>query len=502
MITNLSNGTRSDNEVENLLKVIQCGGNMNAEYTISGKKKIYFRQWVVWLNFVLVQILLGMAYGYSAIALQQLKPHENNETDNMMFEDGQIFGKPQLIVDSIDSQSWIASSMLLFMTPGCWILVACSNKLGRKSILLMSVFGFTVSWMIIAFAKDAYQIIVGRSLSGVSMGILTGLNYMYLGECAIPKLRSTFYALFAFPFSLGMGLCHVIGTWYHWRTTALFCGGLGTITLFSNYHLPESPVWLIHKRRFKSALESWLFLRGDADLDEFESLFPKADKIAGSYKVNEFGLKKFHTSSFWKPLGIIIVVFTTSQMSGMNAVAFYCTPMLSEITDSENAYVPTLILDTIRLGGSIILSFSIKVFSTRALMIFSGLFCSLFLFLLALSIHLNIWTPWLQFIVLFGYELSLVMGLAPLPWTFCSELFSVNHKEVGVSVVTNYFCLLGFTVVKVNPYFFSFFEPWRTFLIYALFTFTGTSILYFILPNTKDKSLKEIELLFSSNSKS
>lgn len=460
---------------------------------------MYKRQWLTTINFILAVMLIGMAHGHSAILHQQFQNSTVNVTQNVRIENGEIFKQPIIIVDSIDLQSWIASSMVLFMCPGCWILAAFSKKIGRKPILLFAVVLFLISWLIITFAHNAYHVIIGRSLSGLCMGILAGLSSVYQGEISIPKLRSTLNAVLAVSFSVGIELCHFVGTWFHWRTTAFFCCCITIITLVMNCRMPESPIWLLNKNKLPEAIHSWVFLRGIRDLDELKSMhITKSNKVLENV-YSEKRKNKFYETSFLKPLCILLALFTVTQMSGMGAVTFYCIQMITDISGPNYAYIPTLILDTFRLIAAIVLTVISSRYSTRTLTLCSAFSCSIFLICLSMSILFKFWNPWLALTFLFAFEAAVVMGLGPLPWTFCSEFFSVSHKDIGIGIVTSYNYLLFFMVVKMNPYLFILIKPWGTFLIYGCFTFISSIGLYFILPNTKNKSLKEIELMFSND---
>lgn len=460
---------------------------------------MYLRQWVTTINFVLVVFSIGMAQGHTAVLLQQLHPANVNITRTLRIEEGEIFGAPVITVTSMDFQSWIASSLVLFMCPGCWILAACSRRMGRKQILITAVAVMFASWLILVFSDNAYHILIGRSMSGLCMGILAGLTSVYQGECSIPKLRPILNAACAIAFSSGIGLCHAIGTWFHWRTTAFFCSLISLITLFMNYNMPESPVWLLNKHKLHEAIYSWTYLRGIRDLDELKSMYVEKS-FKSSEKIESIKTGKKHCKrGFLKPLVIIVTLFAVSQLSGMGAVTFYCIQMITDISGPESAHIPMLILDSFRVLFAIVLVISSKRYSTRALTLFSAFNCSISLFVLSISILYKIWAPWLPLLTLFVFEAAVIMGLGPLPWTFCSELFSSSHKEVGIGITTSFNYILFFLVVKLNPFLFVFLQPWGTFFFYGICTFIGAISLYFMLPNTKNKSLKEIELMFSSD---
>ncbi|XP_014206352.1 facilitated trehalose transporter Tret1-like [Copidosoma floridanum] len=462
---------------------------------------IYLRQGLTSLSFISVSVLIGLAYGHSAVLLDQLNPLAHNGTQLTRIENGIIFGKADITIDALETQSWIASVMVLFMCPGGWVVAIGSKKVGRKTILCASVALFTAAWILIAFANDVYHIIIGRSMSGLCIGVQAGLMAVYQGECSLPKFRTTLNVALATFFCIGMEVSHALGIWLHWRTIALLSSQFGLITLFLNYKIPESPIWLLNNNRMRKAIDAWMFFRGDGEFEELRSMYNgKPITICEDKGQDTKGKNTFCTQSFLKPLRIVAIIFTVTEVSGMGAVTFYCIQIFSDILGPKNAYIPTLILDSIRLFFAIMLSICSRRFSSRALILFSAFSCSTCLILLCVSLFFEIGTPWSALILLLSFESSVIMGLGPLPWTFCGELFPVASKEMGLGIVASYNYALCFIVVKMNPQLLVLLKPWGTFLLYGILTFVGSIILYFVVPNTKGKSLKEIELMFSSHS--
>lgn len=450
---------------------------------------MYQRQWLTALNFLFGLFLLGMAHGHSTIIIDQLKSNNNS----LGIE---LFVRPRIIVDDANFRYWIVSVMILCMSPSSWVLAIFNRLLGRKKILSISVFIFFIAWITIAFAENATHILVGRALIGFSAGIFTGLAAVYQGECSIPKLRTTMNSIQAVALAVGIEVCHALSIWYHWRTIAFVASIVAVIALFLILNMPESPIWLLEKNEFQRAIHSWTVLRGIRDLEELKSM--RERKLSnGAHSEKRSIARKYWTAIFWKPFGIMIVYFTVLQLSGMGAVMNYCTQVIKTIARPEHVHVATLILDTCRLLASVSLSVVTKRYSSRILTLYSALGTGAFLILLSASVYFEIWSPWSSLFCLFAYQIA-VLGIMTLPWAFCGELFSASHKESAMGCVTSFNYLLFFVVVNRNPYLMESLESWGTFLLYGSLTLVGAIVLYFILPDTRNKTLKEIELMFSS----
>lgn len=486
----------ADPRTEEFFKLIKNASDVQGPENYS-ESKIYRKQWLTSINFLLPYIIVGMAHGYSTILINGLETPVSNSSYSMKIENGEVFGKTNIIVESSSERTWIVSIMLLANCPGCLFLTIFGKVCGRKTVLISSIGLFLTSWVLLMFSESSRHIFISRILAGFSSGILTGLLAVYQGECTIPKLRPTLNAAHSVCFNFGVELSHAAGTWFHWRTVAFLAAVISASSLCSNCFVPESPVWLVRKRKLRKAIESWTCLRGTRDLDELKFMY--VDILNQSSRRKSEKSQFFSailSPGFYKPLGVMFAVFTVSQMSGLGAVLHYCLQIITEITGPDRAYVPTLILDTFRLAVSIGLSILTRRYSLRTLTLFSAFSTSFFLILLSLVIYLGLWMPWFPLMVLFSYEVVLVMGLSSLPWAFCSEIFSGSFKEIGVSLSSSFNYFLFFIVLTKNPDLISSLHQWGTFLFYGIFTLIGSIICCFILPYTKNKTLQEIELMF------
>ncbi|KAL7303162.1 hypothetical protein TKK_0004367 [Trichogramma kaykai] len=478
---------------------------------IKDGKKVFLRQSLTCLSLCSNILACALCFGLSTIMDKQMTPlslaESSNDTgsDSWKIDRGELFDQPEIVVESLELRSWIISSLVFFMCPGGWIMVACTSCLGRRPLILISDCVFVAAWLCVTFAETPYQLLVGRCALGLCMGVLLGLCTVYQGEISAPELRAMHNVVQSVFFSIGMAICHTLDLWIHWRTNSALATFFALFSLAANCYLPESPVWLVQRDRPLDAEQSWMFLRGELRFAEFQSMLDarrlaKSDSGSGSAAF-ESKCRRYRelvaSRNFWKPLSIILLLFTVAQTSGVGSVTFYCMQMVSEIAGEDKAYVGTLALDALRLFSSLALTYLSGRHSTRRLTLASSFASAGFLCALAGAILSGVSGPWLPLVLLFCYEVAISIGLLPLAWTYCSELFSPATKELSIGIVTSYNYLVLSIVVKTSPYFFAWLGPAGTFLFYGLTTLVGACSLYCILPNTSNKSLIEIETMFT-----
>lgn len=482
--------------------------------------KFYRRQIQSALVPILATVVTGMTMGYSAILLPQLKVVSFNGTRagerESYVTNTTVSRDLGIIVTSIDEESWIAASAALTMAPGCWIASILMDKLGRKTSILVTSPVVLFGWLAIALAQNFLYIIAGRLLCGFGAGLFGATSPVYIAETTHPRLRGLLIAALSFAVAIGILLVHALGTWLDWRLTAYISLVIPIVCMGLGIFIPESPNWLLSRGKREDALAAWTLLRGDHSIDQaFQDLKARhetskrgrGEECGGTEKRAETRLTPYLTYTIWKsrfssrifliPLLIVCVMSFTSQFSGINVVTFYCVQMIQEVSGPDHGYVGTLILDMVRVLFSVIACWLTKQYSRRVLVMISGFGTCILLLSLSGCVFNDFGRPWLPIVLLFVYTGTVAVGLGPLPWLLCAELFDDNNRGLGSGLSAGFAFLCFFAVVKTGPQAFNVLTPAGTFALYGAVALLGSLFLYRYLPETKDKTLRDIEKSFS-----
>ncbi|XP_046736194.1 facilitated trehalose transporter Tret1-2 homolog [Diprion similis] len=477
--------------------------NRNARYLL--------RQTMTALGPILSTVAAGMTSGYSAVLLPQLTLNNSTDYNATSKSLTDYLNMKQLTVVGTEQVSWIAASAALSMAPGCWISGALMEKFGRRTSLLLLSPVFFIGWLIVAFAPSLFWLMVGRVVIGFCTGTMGPLSPVFIAETSEPRLRGILLSGISLAIAVGILISHIFGTWLHWRLSAILCGIFPLFSSLLCLVAPESPTWLVKKGEYLKARKAWQYLRGDNCEHEFEALtYGGANKLNLNASMESKPLQN-HTStrswrnvvvsrSFLMPLFILNIFFFTAQFSGINAVAFYSVNMLAEVSGRENAYTATLVLDSIRVAFGAIACWLTKNYRRRSMTIFSGLGSALSLLLLSASLFVDIGKPWLPICFLFAYTCTSSIGLVPLPWLLCGELFGASVRGLGSGISSGFAFMCFFVVVKTAPSMMDILGPSWTFCVYGIIALSGTIFLIVFLPETKDKTLREIEDRFANRS--
>ncbi|XP_047527356.1 facilitated trehalose transporter Tret1-like [Vanessa atalanta] len=187
----------------------------------------------VWVNLSMVTI--GLAYGFSAVALPQLSLPES------------------LVKVTIADESWIASVISLASPVGCVLCGYLIDKFGRRTMIIYSQLPVCVGWLYTGIASSAKHLILGRIITGVGLGMVMCVPRVYMTEVSLPNMRGVIGSFPNIAMSLGLTMQAALGSMLRWPTLC-YVGSAYTMSLFlMNFCLPETPYYLLQKTSIEDA---------------------------------------------------------------------------------------------------------------------------------------------------------------------------------------------------------------------------------------------------------
>nr|XP_021201849.1 facilitated trehalose transporter Tret1-2 homolog [Bombyx mori] len=434
---------------------------------------------------ILLGFAAGSTFGFSAILLPQLREQ----------------GGP--IPADEETASWIASIATLPVAPACLISGWIFERFGRRPALFITCAPFLLGWALIIKANNLTLMLCGRFFTGMCTGLIGPLASVYIGETTEPKYRGLFLAAISLAMASGMFFSHIIGTFISWQWTAVICALLPILSLVLLVFVPESPTWLISRGHIEEGAKVFYWLRGYSDeaKDELKDIIDR--KLANDDAPVETWKDKiryYKCPEFIKPLVIMIFFFSMSQFAGANAVAFYSVEIIKKALGKDiDQYMAMLLIDFLRLLASVAACIICKQYGRRPVCFVSGGLTTISMAGLSIFLYLRpenmAWIPLSCFML---YICAISIGLVPLPWMMCGEIFPTKVRGLGSGVSSAVGLVSVFVVVKTAPGMMSHLGQVFTFSFYGAIAFIGSIILFFVLPETKGRSLQEIEDKFKN----
>lgn len=386
------------------------------------------------------------------------------------------------------------------------------EKFGRKNSFLILNVIFVIGWIIVVFSQNVPCLLTGRFVTGLCIGLIGPVAPVFIGEITQPIHRGIFLTTIGLSVSIGIMIPHILGIYFLWTKIAMICAFLPFFAYLLTIIIPESPSWLLRHKGVAEAEESWHWYRGydDETTNQFRELVDGQSQTKIEQTKNSNRLWTIMKSrSFYKPLIVLIVYFGTIQFSGSNAIAFYTVTILKEsLGGSVNEYAATIAVDAVRLGSSIVACVVVKKYGRRPLTMFSGIGTSFSLFFL--SLHLYLSADNIELKRFYGIPLTLILlyvffltiGLTPIAWTLTGELIPLKYRAIGSALVTSFNFFGIFAVVKTSPTLFEMYHDYGAFLVYGILCFSGTIWLMIFMPETKNRTLQDIEESYEDKPKS
>lgn len=398
------------------------------------------------------------------------------------------------------------------MAIACMLSSVVIAKYGRKSTFQVMNVPLVIGWMILYFSENIYGLLLGRIVTGFCVGLLTTPVPVYISEITQPTYRGLLLSAQSTAVAFGILMPHALGVYLKWDLVAMICISIPILCYVVMAMVPESPSWLLDDGQMDNAIDSFKWFRGHYidSMYEFEKLVEgqKLSKLQNDSMAFHNILLMIQTKSFYKPLLILLVYSVTLQASGPNIIAFYTVTILkNSLGKNIDEYVATIILDVCRLLVSIVSCILITNIGRRSLTTFSGLTTAVTLF--GLSAYLFCAPLNEDLANLYGIPLALctlymvfiTIGLNPLVWTLTGEMFPLRYRNIGTALVTFFNYALLFGSLKITPTLFLMLGEQGVFLAFGICCFVGTIFLIIFLPETRNKTMQEIEDSYSGKSK-
>lgn len=417
---------------------------------------------------------------------------------------------------------------------GNFVSPVLMTRFGRQKAHLITTIPALLGWIVFVIGNSVPLFLLARLLHGLALGLRTPLAAILVAEYTDPKYRGAFLGTFAISLGLGILLSHLCGAYMTWKMTAGVCALFPVISMAVISLSPESPSWLVSKGKFVEAKKAFKWVRGDGieQQEELEAMIDaqkqemklvqqrKKDERKSSWngtmKSTIDALKEvlriFKKKEFYKPAIIAITMLIIFEFGGAHMVPAYGGLMLQSVLnkpDPKDVAWQFTVIDLLRTVCALLAIFLLKYFKRRTILFSSGVMTVLSLAGVSIFVYMRkaewFTQPWILDIVpmslMILYTLSFCLGLVPLNWVICGEIFPLAYRSLGSTLSTSFLTPSFLVSMKTAPHLYSSIGIEGAFLVYAGTLAVGLIIMYILLPETKDRTLQDIEDSFKGKSK-
>ncbi|XP_030372317.1 facilitated trehalose transporter Tret1-2 homolog isoform X2 [Scaptodrosophila lebanonensis] len=406
---------------------------------------------------------------------------------------------------SEDQYSWVSSAMTLGAACVCIPIGFLINFIGRKWTMLLLVLPFTIGWAMLIWASNLGMMYASRFLLGIAGGAFCVTAPMYTGEIAQKNIRGTLGSFFQLMITIGILFVYAIGAGLNVFWMSVVCGILPLIFGVIFFFMPESPTYLVSKNRTEGAIKSIQWLRGteynyDAELEELN----QTDREIKENKVNVFSALSRPVTL--KALGISLGLMFFQQLCGINAVIFYSNQIFEDAQTGIEPTLSAILVGVMQVVATFVSTLVVDKLGRRILLLASGVVMALSTTAIGVYFYLQDQDAssvsdlgWLPVASLCIFIIMFSIGYGPVPWLMMGELFATDIKGFAGSIAGTSNWVLAFLVTKTFTNLNAWLGNGGTFWLFAAITVIGVVFVFFAVPETKGKSLNEIQAELAGN---
>lgn len=380
---------------------------------------------------------------------------------------------------------------------GGWLI----ERFGRRTAIKFTSVPFLLGWGCILMLSAPNGLYLGRFLCGLGCGLVTVCVPVYIAEISTSSHRGFLGAGIQLSITIGILVSYAAGLSFSYADMAVIGMIPAALALVTLCFVPETPRWLLMRGRKKEAIVALRQLRHEhADCED-----ECRDIEEGLDLKEQFSWSEFRKPELSRPLMISVFIMIFQQFSGINAVMFYTVSIFKSagLTNSELA---TVLIGAVQVVGTLISCILMDRTGRRRLLIIAGVAMSLACFVFGWYYYkIESGTSQsdlgaLAVVCLVVYILGFSLGWGPIPMLIMSEIFPSRARGAasGIAVFTNWFC--AFVVTKEFLFIQDVFGAAATFWLFAVFCTSSVIFVWRKVPETKGKSLEDIELYFLGKS--
>ena len=418
-----------------------------------------------------------------------------------------IFYEPFFgIENSAALRGWAMSSALIGCLAGALMSGVWSDRYGRKKMLIIAAVLFTISAYGTGVIDSFTWLIIYRIMGGFGIGIASNISPIYIAEVSPASVRGRFVSLNQLTIVLGILSAQLvnwqIGDYYmpdkntlsaesiEWAWRLMFLAELIPAGLFLilSFIIPESPRWLAINKNRDSAKKIFTRIGGDAyamnELAEIDNLNIEHGRVDWKALLKP-GVRKVLI------IGIVLAVF--QQWCGINVIFNYA----HEIFSAAGYTVSDVLMNIVVTGVTNVIFTFVAIFTVdkwgrKALMYVGSAGLAVIYVIMGVCYYLQI-SGWPMLLLVVMAIACYAMSLAPIVWVVLSEIFPARIRGAAMAVSTFFLWMACFILTYTFPLLNEYMGASGTFWIYGSVCVAGFLFIRSQLPETKGKSLEEIE---------
>jgi sugar porter (SP) family MFS transporter len=407
-----------------------------------------------------------------------------------------LFMKKDLGLKTHGMQQLTVAILLLGAVAGAAISGWAADRFSRRRVKIVSGCVYVIGGVGCALAQSYWQILAGRFWLGLAVGTASFVAPMYIAELVPPRIRGGVVSFNQLMITLGILAAYIVDWGFapfsnNWRWMFALAVVPGAALAIGMYFMPFSPRWLVEKGRdddARAVLERYRF-----EEDEVDEEIREIKDVSES----EFSFRELLAKGVRRMLIVGVALAVFQQIVGINTVIYYA-PTILKFAGQHNtgALTQSVYIGCTNVFFTIVAILLLDKLGRRFFLIAGT--ATLTLALVGLGIFFDSPSvqhsvPWLALACLLVYIMGFAVGLGPVFWLMISEIFPLQMRGPAMAVCTMFNWGFNFAISYTFLTLTDVLTKQGTFWLYAGFGVCAIAFFLTVVPETKDRSLEEIQ---------
>ncbi len=406
-------------------------------------------------------------------------------------------------------KGWAASSALIGCVLGVAAAGSLSDRFGRRTVLLLSAVLFLVSAIGSAIPQRFDVFVFFRIVGGLGVGAASMTSPMYIAEISPARIRGRMVSINQLAIVLGMLVVYFVNyriaaagdeSWnvqvgWRWMFGSEALPALLLLVLLS--FVPESPRWLVGQNAVAEARRILTRIGGPESAEA--ALIDIQTTIAHESR----SLDQLLQPGMRRALGIGVVLAVLQQVTGINVFLYFAPEIFREIVGEQTdaAMLQTVTVGAVNLLFTLVAIGTVDRVGRKPLMIVGSAGMGLALLGLGLAAYYGRTEAWVLAFIL-GYIACFAVAVGPVTWVILSEIFPTHIRGRAMAIATIFLWVANFVISQTFPmmdenrWLVARFHHAFPFWLYAAFCLVSILFVWWYVPETKGKSLEDIEAMW------
>ena len=414
---------------------------------------------------------------------------------------------------------WAVSCLGWGAMAGNLVAGMLSDRLGRRTVLLLTALMFMASALTAALSENFTIFVAARIFGGLAVGAAILTAPVYIAEIAPARTRGSLVSLNQLMIVIGISaaffsnyfLLSLGSQSWRWMLGIQVFPAAGYFLLL--LLVPESPRWLLSKAREQSAREVLAMVHGGAaaerELQEIRASltrqtrrFALRELLTGRLR-NRSAAEGIPRSARGATRGKVMIfgfgIAFFQQATGINAVFYYLPTIFGQSGGGlSSAFGQSVFVGLVNVAMTVVAIWLIDRLGRKPLLCFGIIGMSLSLLTIGWAFAQTAGShSGVILIAIAAFVASFAVSLGPVMWVMLSEIFPNEERASAISAVGFWNSLVSASVTLLFPKELATWGPGGTFLCYGLLAVAGLVFVLLLAPETKGKSLEELEALLA-----